>query len=1125
MLNLITGANHTNKDKIFIDLIKQQAEAGKDILIIIPDQFSLEYDKKLYSALGAQLFNKIKAMGFNRLAELTAKEFGSNSTENADKNAVIICMYKAIRAFRKSGNVKFYEKSLQKSSFISELIAIIDDFSRSGLTYQDLEISAANAEGSLALKLYDISQIYKLFNQELDNAGLKMPVTAVEECAKTAEEKGYFIRKEIFIDAFADFSADEYKLIRCMLRQADNVTAMLTISHENLAKTNQSPFSQTIRTANSLKHTASELGIEINETEIYHKNSDTCSTEIAHIDENLYCTRCEKLPQSKKIHLLSANEPYEETEYVAAEICRLVREENYRYKDIAVLAGNLGDISSIIEGTFQRYELPYFIDMKRNAAQSAPIIYINSIFECVLTKKWNTEKILKYIKSPFSDFMDYDIYDLESYCITWNVNGDMWLSDFTAATGNSSSLQRINETRRRIIKPLAEFKNASADGTAKDICKAFYTLLDKIGISEQIFSKIKLAASMNETEKLQQSRELKQLWTAILSAVSAIYTNMGDEKISLREFYGIFKLMISQISVSQPPQKADCIRIAATNHSRLSDIKAAFVIQTCDKIFPAPIHRNGLLSIKDIKSINEMGIDFSQSPKNQLANERFNVYNTLTLPSDKLYVSYSESDSKGNLQNCSAIFPMMNRMFDLPVEKIQDMDIEFFCCSYRTALYKYLEKQNDRNANISSVRQSIKTSQEYSDKLDSILENAKQTEHHLTESNAKAIILPHDLNMSPTRINDYYSCPFMYFCKYGLKLKTPNSIKIDQLSTGNLIHNCFENILSTETNGKRVYNNNFTSFSDDDIHKLIDECFEKYINENLGGDFGKDATFHENLLQVKDKAFYAIKNIQEELENCLFVPTAFEYNLTKNNGESILRIKVDDDISINIRGSIDRADIYTNENGDKFVRIIDYKTGSTTLSLEDLYNGLNLQMLVYLLAITQNINEINTDGKLKPAGILYSHIGLPDAYLTPAEIETLKQNQTLDEKIKIKRASIMKPDGMIIDNEFTLNALNQNLDLVFTPLKKRGKNNALVTESYFYGIQMFAMKKINEMALSLKGGNIPADPIQSTKRLTCSYCDFWSICGNSSPKNPKISSKQDIDKLNSEIEQLINENK
>ncbi|MGN1114095.1 MAG: PD-(D/E)XK nuclease family protein [Oscillospiraceae bacterium] len=1124
MLNLITGANHTNKDKIFIDLIKEKAEMDKDILVIIPDQFSLEYDKKLYSALGAKLFNKIKAVGFNRLAELISKEYGSNSTENADKNAVIICMYKAIRAFRKSGNVKFYEKSLHKSSFISEIIGIIDNFSHSGLTCKDLEISASQADGSLALKLYDISQIYKLFNQELENAQLKMPVTAIEECAEIAEENSCFIGKEIFINAFSDFSADEYKLLRCMLRQADNVTALLTISHENLAKTNQSPFSQTIRTANSLKRTASELGIEINETEIYNQGSLKCSAEIYHIDENLYCTKCEKLPQNKNIKLISANEPYEETEYVAAEICRLVREENYRYKDIAVLAGNLGDISSIIEGTFQRYELPYFIDMKKKAAQSAPIIYINSIFECLLTKTWNTEKILKYIKSPFADFMDYDIYDLESYCITWNVNGDMWLSDFTAPVGNSSSLERINETRRRIIEPLAEFRTASSNSSAKEICKAFYTFLDKIGLSQQMFSKIKLATTMDETGELQQSRELKQLWSAILSAISAIYTNMGDEIVSLREFYGIFKLMISQISVSQPPQKADCVRIAATDHSRLSDIKAAFVIEVCDRIFPSPIHRNSLLSIKDIKNLNEMGVEFSDSPKNQLASERFNVYNSLTLPSDKLYVSYSESDTKGNLQNYSSIFPMIHKMFDIQVQKIQDIDIEFFCCSYRTALYKLLEKQNDRRTNISSVRESINTSKDYSQKLDSILKSAQKTVHQLSQDNAEKLLLPQELNMSATKIDNYYSCPFMYYCKYGLKLKSPSSVKIDHQSTGNLIHNCFENILSSESEGKRVYNKDFLNFSDDQIHKLIDDYFSSYINENLGGDFGKDATFRENLLQVKEKAFYALKNIQTELENCLFVPTAFEYNLTKTNGESILKIQVDDDISINIRGSIDRADIYTADSGEKFVRIVDYKTGSTTLSLEDLYNGLNLQMLVYLLAITQNINDINTDGQLKPAGILYSHIGLPDADISPAEIESLKSNDTLDEKLKIKRASIMKPDGMIIDNEFTLKALNKNLNMVFTPLKTRGKNNALVTESYFYGIQMFALKKINEMAVKLKEGKIPADPIQSSKHLTCSYCEFWAICGNSSPKEPKTSCKDDIVKLNSEIDQLLNHN-
>ena len=262
----------------------------------------------------------------------------------------------------------------------------------------------------------------------------------------------------------------------------------------------------------------------------------------------------------------------------------------------------------------------------------------------------------------------------------------------------------------------------------------------------------------------------------------------------------------------------------------------------------------------------------------------------------------------------------------------------------------------------------------------------------------------------------------------------------------------------------------------------------------------------------------------------MFVPEAFEYKLTKDNGESILRLEVDKDIHINIRGSIDRADVFTAEDGQRYIRIIDYKTGSTTLRLQELYNGLNLQMLIYLLAVTQRENDLNKDGNLKPSAILYSHINFVEAQFTPEEVRCLKDNDELDENNMMTRASAYKPDGMMIENEFTLKALNSRFKYAFTPFKAKSngeinKNgNALVTENYFLGLEQFALKKIYEMADKLKCGDICADPIQTSRSLVCTYCDYWAICGNSSPKNPrKTDRKADTEKLNEEIQLLIDE--
>lgn len=1131
MLKLITGGSHTQREILFIDSVKKQAENGSDVLVIIPDQFSFEYDKKLYSALGGKLFNKIKTAGFNRLSELVAKQYGSGSKDNADENAVVITMYKAVKRLKKTGDVRFFERALNKSSFVSEAILLINELVRSGITYYDLRIAAENVEGTLSAKLFDLSRLFQFYFEELEKAGLKNSLTSVGECCELAEKHSFFENKYVFIDSFNDFSADEYKLIESMMKQAEMITVSLVISQENKARINQSPFAETMRTLGNLKRLANAHNISVYETAVNRNDKDEFNADIAHIDSNLYCCKPDSLVNSRNVKLLSATDLYEETEYVCAEISRLIREENFKYKDIAVLAGNLNEISSVIEGTFERYEIPYFIDCKQGAGQSALVIYLKSIFDCVMSKNWNTEKLLKYIKSPLADFLDYDICDLENYCITWNVNGSMWNEDFLAEA-SEASLERINQTRKRVVEPLHKFKSACENATAQDICVAFYKLLDDIKLSQQMFSKIKIASSLENDEEFELAREFKQLWQTVLSAVSSIYTDMDNDIMSLREFYDVFSLMISRMTVSRPPQKADCVRIASTDHSRLSNVKTAFVMEANDGVFPAGIRNKGLLSLRDKKILEETGLSMIDNSLKGIESQRLNVYLSLTLPEDKLYVLYSESDSMGGLKSPSVAVSMMKKMFDGIENKIQNIDVEFFCTSYRTALYKYLEKSNDRRCNVASVGESLKSSAEYEEKLENILKNADVKSHGLSDEMANKLFFSNDLNMSATRIKDYYSCPFMYYCKYGLNLKKTYPVKINPVNTGNLIHSCFERIMSREDDkGHKEYDKNFVNLSDDIIKQTVHEEFQNYINDNLGGDFGKTASFKEAIKRLEASAFYNIKNIQTELEDSLFVPEAFEYKLTKTDGESILQLEVDKDIHINIRGSIDRVDIFTAPDGQRYVRIIDYKTGNTTLRLEDLYNGLNLQMLVYLLAVTQRKNDLNRDGNLKPSAILYSHINFTEAKFTPEEIRKFKEDDDLDDELMITRASSYKPDGMMIENEFTLKALNNRFNYSFTPFKLKSNGeintngNVLVTENYFLGLEQFALQKIYEMAKKLKCGEICADPIETSRSLVCSYCDYWAICGNSSPKAPrKTDKKRDTEKLNEEIKALM-ENK
>ncbi|MGN0595313.1 MAG: PD-(D/E)XK nuclease family protein, partial [Hominimerdicola sp.] len=399
MVTIIEGGINSNHEDIFTQRIKKAVEENKNVLVLIPDQFSFEYDKKLYKILGAVNFNRIRTAGFNRLAELMAVQYGESGKENASENAKIIMMYKAVKRLRETGDVRFYGKSLDKGGFIADIISLIGQFRESGITPEALRISAEKVHGSVSLKLFDIARLYKFYMEELENAKLKDSISSVAQSVRLARKHEFFSGVSVFVTSFNNFTYDEKNMLKVCINQAESFTISLIADKECINSFNNHPFSETIRTEQEIKNIASENNKPIEF--IFADKSLFNSPEIEYIGKNIFNLGKHKYSgKCDSVKVVSSTDMYEETEYICAQIMRLVREENYKFKDIAVTVRDLKACSAVFEGIFERYEIPYFIDLKNKVTASSLVQYLNSLFKCVLTRKYKTENILKFIKSP-----------------------------------------------------------------------------------------------------------------------------------------------------------------------------------------------------------------------------------------------------------------------------------------------------------------------------------------------------------------------------------------------------------------------------------------------------------------------------------------------------------------------------------------------------------------------------------------------------------------------------------------------------------------------------------------------------------------------------------------------------
>ncbi|MCD7773051.1 MAG: exodeoxyribonuclease V subunit gamma, partial [Ruminococcus sp.] len=522
MLKLILGAVNSTKSKEFNKEVKNACLNGEDVIVIVPDQYSFEYDKELYNEVGAKAFNSMEVIAFNRLCEKIVKQVGGVSGDFADENARLICMFYAVSLFQKSGSARHFKKALYKTGFCKEMIELVDELRLSGVDSTSLREAGALKGESLEDKTNDLADIFELYTSELEKRGLKDNSSLQSEAVKAARSSHYFKNKTVFIHEFSDFSHDEYDLITIMLNEAKSCVVSLIEGNGENSSSNFSPFKTTFDTKSNLIRIAKSMGSEV--SVLKADGSLFESHAIEHISNNIFChVKKEYSGSTDSVEVVRAKSMYEEAEYVAAKISELCK-QGYSYKDIAIFTRQIGEYYPIIESVFERYDIPVFGHTSQSAMMSPLAVYVTSIFDCVMTGEFRTENILRYIKSPLSKISEADACALEEYVYKWGVDRSLWEKDFTgASTESEKELSHINQIRRKAISPLVKFKENSKGKTADEICLALNELFNDIHLSDRAFSILSKSMESGDAELLETAREFKQIWRMFLSSINSVF--------------------------------------------------------------------------------------------------------------------------------------------------------------------------------------------------------------------------------------------------------------------------------------------------------------------------------------------------------------------------------------------------------------------------------------------------------------------------------------------------------------------------------------------------------------------------------------------------------------------------
>lgn len=1086
-IRIIYGKAGTGKSEYCFKEVAKLIEKEKKIYIITPEQFSYTAEKKLLEAIGKKAVINAEVITLSRMAERILSEIGIKE-KSLTKTGKAMLMYGILN--ENKAKLKFLGKSDEN---IKLGINIITELKKHGVTLEKIKEETENTEEKyLKTKLEDVKIIYENYENKIKDSYIE-ETDKLTLLSKNLEKTDFIKNSIIYIDEFSGFTYQEYEIIKNLAKLAKQVNITICTDELQNTKTPDTDiFYPNKITIESLLKLIKNENIEIENPVYLDKTYRFKNEELEHLEKNIYNIKPKKYTkEAKKIHMFIAKNQYTEIENVAKEINKLIKNNNLRYKDIAIITKNVSNYGNLTRAIFSKYEIPVFIDEKRELSQNIIVQYILSIFE-ILQKNFTRESIFNYLKLGFSEIDKDDIFKLENYCIKWDIKQNKWKKDFVYEKKDKpEEIEYFNKLRRKIIIPLTELKDKiQNEKTAKNMSIEIYNFMQSNQIEEKLSKKIE---ELEKENLIDLAKEYKESYETIIKILDEIVTIYNQQKITIDNFYQILKIGLKNSELGKIPGTQDQVIMGDVERSRSHKVDTIFIIGINDGAFPSINKNEGFFGDDDRNKLKEKGIELANGTIENLYEENFNIYKAFTTAENNLYLSYSSSDNEGKSLRPSILIHKIKKLYPNIQEESDVVQPKYMITNENATYEELLEniaryKEKEKIEDIwKEIYIYYSNSDKWKEKLNQDLKGLKYT--NIPQNIDETIIeklYGNNIKTSITKLEKYRSCPFSYYLQYGLNLKEKEELKIQSFDTGLFIHEIIDEFF-------KYIGNNKVEMSDLILdEKKLSEIVEKLMKNDLEN--GKNYLFKETykykvlVNRLKRILIKALKYIMESLVYSDFHIEGTEISFDKNGKYKPIAITLENGKRVEIIGKIDRIDTAKTESGN-YLRIIDYKSSAKNIDLNEVYAGIQIQLLTYLDAVCEEEDLI-------PAGVLYfsflEQIAKADKKLSEEEIE-----EKLRENFKMK--------GLILADVKVIQMQDNNLDnggtskIIPAGITKTGVINKRCTNGVesekFAILQKYIKKTVKDISKEILKGKIDIKPYNKKGKTPCEYCAYKSICG------------------------------
>lgn len=1097
MVHFIYGRAGSGKSTEMLKYISEDIKNGVPSFLIVPEQESVAAEKKLLSIFPPYAQLSVEVLNFSRLCNRIFRTWGGLSYNFATNGIRSLLMWNTLRELSPL-LAEYGHSDASDSAMTQKMLSAVKELKAYSVSPAELEkaLDLIAEDTHLYSKIKDISLIYAAYSARLENT-FSDTYDDLPKAHKILSKHNFFEGADVYIDSFTGFTKQELDIISDIFKLARNVYISVCLPSPDCDEIHFETIRDNVISLKKLL-----FGKEYREI-ILENNRRQESKEISYLEKNLWRFDAPPYISDTDKHTIFpyiCDNPYSEAEIAASRISEEVR-NGARYGEIAVIARDAEKYRGIIDSVFEKYNIPFYMSEKTDIMTKPLVKFLFSALK-IKESNWQLQNVISYLKTGFCN-IDPDECDIfEDYASSWGIKGNKFFEEVWTMNpdGYASELTErgkhilasANSVKERLVMPLAKyFAKLDSSADVSEMCRATFEFLDEANVTENV--RRSYLNNFEHGDKKAAAEDLS-LYKTTLEILYSISSAIGSEKMSFSEFSSALSIVFSQSEIGTIPTAADEVLIGSASMLRLPDIKCAIIIGLNEGEFPQAVNEDGIFSDSDKEKLSELGIKLSSSSTSKASEELYYLYKSISSPKHSLVMTCSSFSSDGKAKRPSIAFERLKLLFpQIKVKTERDIPLSNRIWTKEIAA-EYYPQTKDTELGI-SLKNILKDDSEKNiffggEDISVITEKCRISEENINK------IFGNRISLTQSRLEKYVLCGFDYYCTYVLGLRESKKATFRLNDIGTFIHAILEKFMKEVTKDGSVD----LSLSDKEIDEILERAVHSYLNELLGERFSVSNRTMHLFIRLKRLSSLIVRSIMTEFSDSDFYPAYFELpiGLKGDDGIPAMSFELNDGTRVSLRGIADRVDLYK-KDGNVYIRVVDYKTGSKEFSLDDIKEGLNTQLLLYLFTICKTDKKhlgCDEGTDLLPAGIQYLSSNIPSLSL---------ESVISDEEISYIAQQNLSRKGLLIDDETVLRAMSKSVDPDLLSGAKENKDGKIVGKSLlppekFDEIFDELSQVITEIALKMKSGYADAVPLKKGKEAPCNYCRMKQIC-RASQKN------------------------